>query len=116
MAIPLSSTTTAAIANAFVAGWVARFGVPEHITSDRGPQFCSDVWAQLTCHLGYLHHLTTAYHPQAIGMVERCHRQLKDALRARTAGSDWPSHLPWVLLGLWAAPKESSGISSTEVV
>ena len=108
MAIPLSSTTTAAIANAFVAGWVARFGVPEHITSDRGPQFCSDVWAQLTCHLGYLHHLTTAYHPQAIGMVERCHRQLKDALRARTAGSDWPSHLPWILLGLWAAPKESS--------
>ena len=32
----------------FVAGWVARFGVPEHITSDRGLQFCSEVWAQLT--------------------------------------------------------------------
>ena len=116
-AIPLSSTTTAtaAIANAFVAGWVARFGVPEHITSDRGPQFCSDVWAQLTRHLGYLHHLTTAYHTQANSMVERCHRQLKDALRACTAGGDWSSHLLWVLLGLRAAPKEASGISSAEV-
>jgi hypothetical protein len=49
-------------------------------------------------------------------MVERTHRQLKDALRARLAGSDWPLHLPWVLLGLRAAPKEDSGISSAELL
>ena len=41
-------------------------------------------------------------------MVERAHTQLKDALRAREAGADWPDHLPWVLLGLHAAPKEST--------
>ncbi len=29
---------------------------------------------------------------------------------------DWPAHLPWVMLGLWAAPKEISGISSAEAV
>ena len=45
-------------------------------------------------------------------MVERVHRQLKDALRAREAGAEWPEHLPWVLLGLRAAPKETTGISS----
>jgi hypothetical protein len=28
---------------------------------------------------------------------------------------DWPYHLPWVLLGLWAAPKEDSGVSSAEL-
>ena len=27
------------------------------------------------------------------------------ALRARTTGANWPSHLPWVILGLRAAPK-----------
>ena len=43
------------------------------------------------------------------------HRQLKDALCARTTGGDWSSHLLWVLLGLGAAPKEASGISSAEV-
>jgi len=47
-------------------------------------------------------------------MVERTHRQLKDALRARLAGPDWPDHLPWVLLGLRSAPKEASGVSSAE--
>jgi hypothetical protein len=49
-------------------------------------------------------------------MVERAHRQLKDALRARLAGADWPLHLPWVLLGLRAAPKEDSAVSSAELL
>ena len=40
-------------------------------------------------------------------MVERCHIQLKDAMS---------EHLPWVLLGFRAAPKEDSGISSAEVL
>ena len=49
-------------------------------------------------------------------MLERSHQQLKDALRARTADADWPSHLPWVLLGLRAAPNEDSSISSAELL
>jgi len=49
-------------------------------------------------------------------MVERSHRQLKDALRSRAAGDDWPAYLPWILLGLRAAPKEDSNISSAELV
>ena len=49
-------------------------------------------------------------------MVERVHRQLKDALRAREAGADLPEHLPWVLLGLRAAPKKTTGLSSSQLV
>ena len=49
-------------------------------------------------------------------MVECAHRQLKDALRAREAGAEWPDHLAWVLMGLCAAPKESNGVSSAQLV
>ncbi len=62
------------------------------------------------------HITTTAYHPQSNGIVERAHRQIKDALRARLAGVEWPQHLPWVLLSLRAAPKEDAAISSAELV
>jgi len=115
-AVPLKDMEAATCADAFVATWVARFGVPAQLTSDRGRQFTSAIWTHVCQQLGVQHCLTTAYHPQANGMVERCHRQLKDALRARLAGTCWPDHLPWVLLGLRAAPKEDSGVSSAELL
>ena len=115
-AIPISSTDTATIAAAFTSNWIAHFGVPDHLTSDCGPQFCSALWSELLRRWGISHHLTTAYHPQANRMVERVHRQLKDALRVCTAGGDWASHLPWVVLGLRVAPKEDSNMSSAELV
>jgi hypothetical protein len=37
-------------------------------------------------------------------------------LRARLCGLDWAEHLPWVLLGLRAVPKEDSAVSSAELV
>ena len=49
-------------------------------------------------------------------MVERVHRQIKDALRACLATIDWPAHLPWVLLGLRAAPKVDFAVSSAELL
>jgi hypothetical protein len=115
-AVPLRNMEADTVAEQLVTCWVARFGVPATITSDRGPQFTSATWSALCRQLGTRHILTTAYHPQANGMVERVHRQIKDALRARGAGAAWHSYLPWILLGLKAAPKEDSGISSAEMV
>jgi hypothetical protein len=102
--------------DAFIANWVAHFGVPETVTTDRGTQFTSALWSSACTSLGIKHMLTTAYHPQSNGMVERVHRQLKDTLCARGAGPAWHSHLPWVLLGLRAVPKEDSAVSSAELV
>jgi transposase InsO family protein len=105
-AVPLASTTTADCVEAFLNSWVSRFGVPAVVTSDRGVQFTSSVWSGLCQKLGINHKLTTAYHPQANGLVERFHRQLKEALRARLETGDWYSQLPSVMMGLRAAPKE----------
>ena len=73
-AIPLSSTSAADCAAALVHHWVARFGVPSHITSDRGPQFTSQLWTYLCEQLNIVHHpdarrtapmWSTAYPPHA---------------------------------------------------
>jgi hypothetical protein len=61
----------------------------------------------------YHHHSLS---PQSNGMGERAHRKIKDALCTCLAGAEWPLHLPWVLLGLRAAPKEDSVVSSSELV
>jgi hypothetical protein len=115
-AIPLASTTTADCAAALLQGWIQRFGVPAIITSDRGPQFTSSLWASLCTLLSISHTQTTAYHPQSNSLVEWFHRRLKDALRARAAGTDWFLHLPWVLLGFRTSRGEDSEFLPAEAV
>jgi transposase InsO family protein len=107
-AIPLTNTDVAA---ALFSGWISRFGVRDTITSDRGPQFTSNIWNSLCLLLQIKHRPTSTYHPQAKGMVERLHRRLKDALRTRGANATWVAELPWVLLGLRSQPREDSNIS-----
>jgi hypothetical protein len=113
-AIPLASITAANCAKALFAGWVSRFGVPATITSDRGAQFTSALWAGLCSLLNIQHSPTTAYHPQSNGLVERFYRRLKDALQSRAA--NWHDHLPWVLLGIRTVFWEDSKFSPAEAV
>jgi len=115
-AIPLTSMETDTCVEALINNWIARFGIPAIITSDRGSQFTSSIWAETCQQLGVKHITTTAYHPQSNGMVERVHRHLKEGLKARGAQADWPQHLPWVLLNIRTAPKTDSNTSAAEMV
>ena len=55
------------------------FGMPAVMTSDRGTQFTSSLWAALCTLLGIQHVQTTAYHPEGNSLVERFHCHLMDA-------------------------------------
>ena len=115
-ALPLPDASAVTCAAAFVTGWVARHGVPAELHSDRGANFCSSFWRAFCDVLGVKHSTTTSYHPESNGMIERVHRRLKDALRARQVGAGWLAHLPWVLLGIRTAPREISGTSAAQAV
>ncbi len=114
-AFPLADATSATCARAFIRGWISRFGVPEVVVSDRGTSFTSRMWDDLSNLLGFKPHFTTAFHPQSNGLVERFHRTMKQALRARLRGSTWMDELPWVLLGLRTVPKSDSDSCAAEL-
>ena len=46
-AIPLTCIMAEAVAQAFLSGWISRFGVPSTIVTDRGRQFKSQLWNAL---------------------------------------------------------------------
>ncbi len=115
-AIPLPNAEAITCARALLHNWIARFGVPDSIVSDQGRQFTSTLWRELHQVLGVQHNTTTAYHPQANGIVERFHRSLKASLKARLDGPRWVDELPVVLLGIRSTWKESSDASPAQLV
>ena len=115
-AYPITDMSAKTVAKVFVEQYVPRFGVPSEITTDQGAQFESKLFSELTHLLGIHHIKTTSYHPQANGMVERLHRQLKAAIKARGDTPNWTKELPFVLLGIRTSIKEDLKCSSAELV
>ena len=117
-AIPLKDISADTVINAFAHGWISAFGIPETITTDRGSQFTSSIWAQLLEAWGIRHNTTTAYHPEANGLVERLHRRLKESLMA-LCGDDrnaWYWKLPMALLAIRTTLKPDIGASPADLV
>ena len=115
-AFPLSHITAEDVAQAFLSGWISRFGVPSTIVTDRGHQFESELWHTLMSLLGSKRARTMAYHPQTNGMVERFHHQLKAALKAQPNPHSWMDALPLVLLGIQTSLKEDISATAAETV
>ncbi|CAL1683860.1 unnamed protein product [Lasius platythorax] len=114
-ATPIADCTADTIVTAFFNAWISRYGAPAVITTDRGAQFESALFDALVKLIGSRRIRTTAYHPQANGMVERWHRSLKSAIKCHGT-SDWTEVLPTILLGLRASYKEDIQASAAELV
>jgi hypothetical protein len=72
-----------------------RFGLPDKIISDRGPQFASKAFVELLKLLGIRSALSTAYHPQTDGTTERTNQEIEAYLSIYCAShpEEWPQAL-----------------------
>jgi transposase InsO family protein len=91
---------------------VARYGPPEVIVSDNGEmnsaeafEFCENYGIQLR--------LTSDYHPQANGIVERGHKPIVDALMkyCQDKPEDWPKYFYSALWADRVTTRRSTGYS-----
>ncbi|CAJ0962982.1 unnamed protein product, partial [Ranitomeya imitator] len=85
--------------------------MPDKIVSDRDPQFASRFWREL-CHLLRIElNLSSAYHPETNGLVERANQTLVTYLRHFVSAKqdDWASLLSWAEFALNNAVADSTG-------
>ena len=115
-AIPLRDQTAESVLSGLWEGWFSRYGLPSRLSTDRGGQFYKcHAFKKAMKDLGILQQMTTSYHPQSNGMVERLHRQLKAALKCQDRPARWADNLPMVMLGIRSALKEDLGCSAAEM-
>ncbi len=64
------------------------------------------------------HQLSSAYHPESQGALERFHQTLKSMMRAycTEGGKDWADVLPLLLFAVRGTKRESLGFSPAELV
>ena len=64
------------------------------------------------------HNISSAYHPQSQGALERFHQTLKSLLRPYCVElwSVWEEGLPWLLLAIREVVQESTGFSPDKLV
>ena len=55
-------------------------GLPESVVSDRGPQFAAELTKELNRMLGIKTKLSTTFHPQTDGQMERMNQELEQYL------------------------------------
>ena len=118
VAVPLVDISAQSVIDAFTFGWIQIFGVPATITSDRGSQFSSEIFQQLTRTWGIKTVMTAPYHPESNGMVERFHRRLKEALIALGAEEphNWFWRLPCAMLAIRTTVKPDINASPADLV
>ncbi|KAJ3701343.1 hypothetical protein LUZ61_005048 [Rhynchospora tenuis] len=81
--LPLSHPYTAAsVAQVFLDNVYKLHGLPVSIISDRDPIFTSQFWQELMNKLGVHLNLSTSYHPQTDGQVERVNQCVEAYLRS----------------------------------
>jgi len=86
------------LAKIYINEVVRLHGIPVSIVSDRNPRFTSQLWLSIQHALGTRLDMSTAFHPQTDGQLERVIQVLEDLLQACVLefGGNWEEHMALV--------------------
>jgi hypothetical protein len=112
----LGKDSTSANVISFVRETFSRFGLPETIVSDNGPQFVSSEFESFCVKNGVRHTTSSAYHPRSNGEAERFVRTFKSAMSASEMKGRDNLSLCQFLLTYRNTPHATTGASPSELM
>jgi hypothetical protein len=95
---PLKAANSETVATFIYEEIICRFGAPQVLQSDQGTHFVNEVIKQLTAKFKIRHSLSSPYHPQSNGLVERFNKSLCEGLaKVGETIHDWDKYVQPVL-------------------
>ena len=115
--IPTVSTGAEETVSLFLNNWVARYGCPKSILTDRAKCYTGQLMCALTDLLGAKRLRTSSRHPQTNSVAENLNSRILSILRRYdTSQTAWPSLLPTVAMYLRSMPLTSIHLSPYQIV
>ena len=118
LAIPLEDHKANTIARAFVENCICLHGIPTNILTDNGPEFVGEIFTKVCKILKSNKLMSSPYHPQTNGGLERTHRVIKEMLRHSVDqnSQNWCEHIPFVTFSFNSAVHESTNFQPYELL
>jgi hypothetical protein len=117
--IPIPSKQAEQTRQAFLLHVLSRYSAPAEVVTDQGKEW-QGVFAALLEDSFIDHRTTSAYHPPANGLAERCVQTMKMALKKYCeSGRDrncWDEHLPFMAMGYRCSKQSSTRLSPYEML
>ena len=111
--VPMETLSAGELVDAFVNRIYSLHGAPDNIVSDRGSQFVSDFWKQLSARLSVTLKPSSSFHPESDGQTEHLNAVLEQYLRQFMSfhQDDWADWLPLAEFASNNAKSETTGMS-----
>lgn len=112
-AFPIPEQSVNTVARTFVSKIICRHGCPDSLTTDLGTNFTSNLFTEV-CKLLNINKIhTTAYHPEANGVVERSHQTMMNYLShyINKDQTDWDEWIDYALMAYRTTPHSVTGYS-----
>lgn len=118
LAIPIEDHKANTIAKAFVVNFVCIHGIPISLLTDNGPEFVGEIFTEVCKILKINKLMSSPYHPQTNGGLERTHRVIKEMLRHTVDRNtqNWCEHIPFVTFSFNSAVHESTNFQPYELL
>jgi transposase InsO family protein len=112
-AVPCRDQKAATTAQALIHNWIALYGVPLRLHSDRGRNFEGELLRELCKMYGITKTRTTCYHPQGNAQTERFNKTLCNLIKSveKCRRREWPDMIRSLVFMYNSTPHSVTGIA-----
>jgi hypothetical protein len=113
--VPTADKKMSTAAEIIYKRWIVQRGAPLMLTADGA--FRGELMSEMSKRCGYKQAITSAYHPQSNGKVERMHRDLKAFLKIGIEKTgEWDQFLPGFIFAHNNSPRRGEGYTPAFLV
>ena len=117
LAVPMPDKSASTVADAYARNFIAIHGTPKVILTDCGGEYNNKILRHLNDLFKIRMDMTSGYHPQSNGALERSHQVLTDYLKHYVEDyEDWDRLLPFAMLSYNTSVHEATKFSPYEIL